>query len=761
MAEKVVKSSDIIEDDVFRPTRESAEKTLPVLTQMQKVFEDFLKMTKENVRTNPLGSKDEIDRLNQSLEQSKEIAAAKLKIDREVAKIQAANAAAYNAETQALNENKIELEKARMARAELNKEARQAAILAKAEEGSLEQLRVKLSQATKALDQMSAATLKTQRGLAQIELVGNLNKQISEVEQASGRFQRNVGNYKSGYDGLAQSINQLTREAPNAAISMQTFFMAISNNLPMFADEINKIKKANIELAATGQPTVSVLGRIASAFFSWQTLISAGITLLTVYGAKLFNYITGTEDAAKAQDDFNKSLEEANKQYETLAERAEAARLKAAVAMGNISQGEADSLNNLRKYMKERDELTKKETEAVLKINKGEVDITEEQQKQIDEIRNLYNTARIHLREEYQSKEAEDLKRHQDDMEKRYRDHQKKLRDDAEKARKAEFDRQSKLFDDEFQAMQEQQEREVQSEYYYKNEALEQKLALEEADFEATKLYNEWLLQAQDDFNKSELDKQKKAAQELKQAEQVAANELNSILQKYYNRREMMLDRTIDNSKRRQDELRQLAALGVQDAKDSLAAEQKVQAEAEQKKLELDRKKQRAELGTAAFKAYAGHVENGDKNAVQSTIKDIVTLSAFVQSLPAFYEGTENTGSGGGLDGKGGFLSVLHPNERVMTAEQNNIVGSLTNAELASLAGMYNAGLVAPAATVKASLAAHDVVSELREVKRAIKNIEIPHQQVYYDETTKALINVVETRNKVIRTHYKSGSIWG
>ena len=36
--------------------------------------------------------------------------------------------------------------------------------------------------------------------------------------------------------------------------------------------------------------------------------------------------------------------------------------------------------------------------------------------------------------------------------------------------------------------------------------------------------------------------------------------------------------------------------------------------------------------------------------------------------MPTFYYGTEDTGKGGGLDSKGGFLAKLHPNERVVDA---------------------------------------------------------------------------------------------
>lgn len=116
---------------------------------------------------------------------------------------------------------------------------------------------------------------------------------LKKVDANIGKHQRNVGNYKSAYDGLGFSIAQLTREAPAFANSMQTGFMAISNNLPIFFDEIAKTKKEVASLRAEGVKTQGVLGRLAGAFFSLQTLLSVGVTLLTLYQ---INYSIGQKD---------------------------------------------------------------------------------------------------------------------------------------------------------------------------------------------------------------------------------------------------------------------------------------------------------------------------------------------------------------------------------------------------------------------------------------------------------------------------------
>ena len=130
-------------------------------------------------------------------------------------------------------------------------------------------------------------------GLKQITL--QLNKYdavLKKVDADVGKHQRNVGNYKSAYDGLGFSITQLAREAPAFANSVQTGFMAISNNLPMLFDEIAKTKREVASLRAEGIQTSGTFARLAKSIFSFQTLLSVGVTLLTLYGKDIVNFIS-------------------------------------------------------------------------------------------------------------------------------------------------------------------------------------------------------------------------------------------------------------------------------------------------------------------------------------------------------------------------------------------------------------------------------------------------------------------------------------
>lgn len=122
---------------------------------------------------------------------------------------------------------------------------------------------------------------------------------LSAIDAKLGSYRRNVGNYASGFNGLGMSIAQLSREMPAFANSMQTGLMAISNNLPILADEIKKVRQENAELIAQGKAAVPVWRQLAVSIISWQTALSVAITLLTVYGPKVWAWFTNQAQAAK------------------------------------------------------------------------------------------------------------------------------------------------------------------------------------------------------------------------------------------------------------------------------------------------------------------------------------------------------------------------------------------------------------------------------------------------------------------------------
>ena len=123
----------------------------------------------------------------------------------------------------------------------------------------------------------------------------NIGTQIALVEnQINGALTSigaNANRSRTGFNGLNNSINQITRELPAFGLSANIGFLAISNNLPILVDEINKVRLANIALAKSGEQTTSVFKSLSAALFSWQTALSLGVTLLTIYGGKIVELI--------------------------------------------------------------------------------------------------------------------------------------------------------------------------------------------------------------------------------------------------------------------------------------------------------------------------------------------------------------------------------------------------------------------------------------------------------------------------------------
>lgn len=145
---------------------------------------------------------------------------------------------------------------------------------------------------------------------------------INKNSDAMLKRKQNIGNYASAFDGLGFSVQQIVRELPSAAIGLNTFFLAISNNLPILADEIARARQELKLMNEQGLKGTPVWKQLVSSLFSWQTAMMAGITVLSMYGKDIFEWIgsltTGKEEllsAAKAVENVNKALKEGESDY--------------------------------------------------------------------------------------------------------------------------------------------------------------------------------------------------------------------------------------------------------------------------------------------------------------------------------------------------------------------------------------------------------------------------------------------------------------
>lgn len=150
------------------------------------------------------------------------------------------------------------------------------------------------------------------------------NRKIMENEElldknsdAMIQRKRNIGNYASAWNGLGASVQQVARELPSLTMGFNTFFLAISNNLPMLVDELKRASERVKELKEAGEEAEPVWKQLTKSILSWQTLLLVGITVLSMYGTEiiewgknLFKGKENAEDLEAAQKKINASFKE-------------------------------------------------------------------------------------------------------------------------------------------------------------------------------------------------------------------------------------------------------------------------------------------------------------------------------------------------------------------------------------------------------------------------------------------------------------------
>ena len=131
---------------------------------------------------------------------------------------------------------------------------------------------------------------------------------MKEMQAATGKYTLDVGNYSEGVtkalNGLNIATMQVMREMPTLANSAQQFFIAISNNVPIFVDNF---KRAQAALGSFSK----ALGATLSAVFSWQSVLLVILTILPRVAKAIHDKRKANEEEAKAQKEANKENEKA------------------------------------------------------------------------------------------------------------------------------------------------------------------------------------------------------------------------------------------------------------------------------------------------------------------------------------------------------------------------------------------------------------------------------------------------------------------
>ena len=176
-------------------------------------------------------------------------------------------------------------------------------------EAELERLRLAGETAAPNLDQ-SANIAQIHALEKQLEELRGKLKLLQEESESVQVTPADVPNAQRQFNGLHNSIQQMAREMPSLAMGPQMFFLAISNNLPIFTDELARARKEYDELQKSGKKGTPVWKQILSSLFSWQTAMTTGIMLLVMYGDEIWDWTKKLFSAKKGVDEFNISLKE-------------------------------------------------------------------------------------------------------------------------------------------------------------------------------------------------------------------------------------------------------------------------------------------------------------------------------------------------------------------------------------------------------------------------------------------------------------------
>lgn len=199
---------------------------------------------------------------------------------------------AQNRYNQAADATNIQVKELDLQTKILNQTAKYQAQINQSAEGSYNRLAAQYALNKIKLNAMSAAERSaTDTGKKLEQETAAIYKEMIRLQEATGNHRLSVGNYAKSWDGLGVSVSQVVRELPAAAVSLNTFFLGISNNIPIVIDEIKKVREQNAKLRAEGKPTVSVTKQIVSALFSWQTALVVVLYALSAHGKEIVTWI--------------------------------------------------------------------------------------------------------------------------------------------------------------------------------------------------------------------------------------------------------------------------------------------------------------------------------------------------------------------------------------------------------------------------------------------------------------------------------------
>ena len=201
----------------------------------------------------------------------------------------------------------------------------------------------------------------------------NIYKQMVRMQEATGNHRLSVGNYKLAWNGLGNAMNQVIRELPSVTMGMNTFFLAISNNIPVLIDEIDRVRQRNKLLAAEGKETTSVAKTITGAIFSWQTALILCLTALSMHGKEILDWIGKAIKGKAAAISFTEAIDKMTEE------------------LGKTNDSYGKNITSIKRLSNEWKNLaTKKEQLQWIRDNKTEFDQLDISVRNVSDAENIF-----------------------------------------------------------------------------------------------------------------------------------------------------------------------------------------------------------------------------------------------------------------------------------------------------------------------------------------------------------------------------------
>lgn len=281
-----------------------------------------------------------------STEAIKNIAEAKRQIDELKAKNNEL-AKSQDDESEAIARNAEQIKALNKVVAANSKEVQTNIARQKEQDGSLKQMRADLKALTDQYDSLSAAERNSAKGNEMLAKIQQTTAELSAAEQASGRFQRNVGNYPGILGKLGTTVQQFSNQMmtlTRGATSLQGGFKGLILTVVQFGKAlvalmaipivallaaiaavvmmlVKAIKKNDDALTgmqkalAALQPIISLLNQLLGVLAEVVAKVTQATTWLTTAIFKLIPAFREAQDEAQKLVEAEDQLEEAERDY--------------------------------------------------------------------------------------------------------------------------------------------------------------------------------------------------------------------------------------------------------------------------------------------------------------------------------------------------------------------------------------------------------------------------------------------------------------